>query len=67
METQSTKLAAITIPENLDLTTKQLIRQAVDESFVAGFRSVMAIGAALAGASGILTLALIKTNPRTDQ
>ena len=67
VETQSTKLAAITIPENLDLTTKQLIRQAVDESFVAGFRSVMAIGAALAGASGIVTLALIKTNPRTDQ
>jgi len=67
VETQSTKLAAITIPENLDLTTKQLIRQAVDESFVAGFRSVMAIGAALAGASGIVTLALIKTDPRTDQ
>ncbi|PYL04203.1 MAG: MFS transporter [Verrucomicrobia bacterium] len=67
VETQSTKLAAITIPENLDLTTKQRIRQAVDESFVAGFRSVMAIGAALAGASGIVTLALIKTNPRTDQ
>src|SRR5438477_450950 len=67
VETQSTKLAAITIPENLDLTTKQRIRQAVDESFVAGFRSVMAIGAALAGASGIVTLALIKTDPRTDQ
>src|SRR5438874_12168408 len=62
VETQSTKLAAITIPENLDLTTKQRIRQAVDESFVAGFRSVMAIGAALAGASGIITLVLIGTD-----
>ena len=62
LETQSTKLAAIAIPENLDLATKQLIRRAIEESFVAGFRSVMAIGAALAGASGIIALTLIRTN-----
>jgi hypothetical protein len=67
LETQSTKLAAITIPENLDLATKQLIRQAVDQSFVAGFRSVMAIGGALAGAGGIVTLTLIRTARRNDQ
>jgi hypothetical protein len=67
VETQSTKLAAITIPENLDLATKQLIRQAVDESFVVGFRSIMAIGAALAGASAIVTLTLIGTTRRNDQ
>jgi hypothetical protein len=67
VETQSTKLAAITIPQNLDMATKQLIRQAIDESFVCGFRSVMAIGAALAGASGIVTLTLIKTARRNTQ
>ena len=67
VEAQSTKLAAITIPENLDLATKRLIRQAIDESFVAGFRWVMAIGAALASASGIVTLTLIRTARRNDQ
>jgi EmrB/QacA subfamily drug resistance transporter len=67
VETQSTKLAAITIPENLEVATKQLIRQAVDESFVAGFRSVMAIGATLAGASAIVALTLIRAHPRNDQ
>jgi EmrB/QacA subfamily drug resistance transporter len=66
VETQSTKLAAIIIPENLDLATKQLIRQAIDKSFVAGFRSVMAIGATLAGASALITLILIRANPRND-
>jgi len=58
VETQSTKLAAISIPQNLDLATKQVIRHAIDESFVTGFRSVMAIGAALAGASSIIALTL---------
>jgi EmrB/QacA subfamily drug resistance transporter len=67
VETQSTKLAAIAIPQDLDMATKQLIRQAIDESFVSGFRSVMAIGAALAGASSIVTLALIRTARRNDQ
>src|SRR5256714_3258216 len=67
VETQSTKLATIAIPQNLDLATKQLIRQAINESFVAGFRSVMAIGAALAGASGIIALTLIGTARRPDQ
>ena len=66
VETQSTKLAAISIPQNLDLATKQLIRQAIDESFVAGFRSVMAIGAVLAGASSIIALTLIRTARRHD-
>ena len=67
VETQSTKLAAISIPQNLDLATKQVIRHAIDESFVTGFRSVMAIGAALAGASSIIALTLIRTARRPDQ
>ena len=66
VETQSTKVAAIAIPQDLDPAKKQLIRQAVDESFVSGFRSVMAIGAALASASGIIALTLIRTERRND-
>src|SRR5260370_1215260 len=53
---QSTKLAAIAVPENLDPGTQQLIRRVIDESFVSGFRSVMAIGAALAAASAVTAL-----------
>ena len=67
VETQSSKLGAIAVPQNLDPPTKQLIRQAVDESFVAGFRVVMEIGATLAGASGIIALTLIRADPRNDQ
>ena len=51
VQTQSTKLAAITVPENLDSGSQQLIRRVIDESFVSGFRWIMAIGAALAAAS----------------
>jgi hypothetical protein len=64
---QSTKLAATAIPQNLDLTTQQLIRQAIDKSFISGFRSVMAIGATLAGASAIIALTMIRTERRNDE
>jgi EmrB/QacA subfamily drug resistance transporter len=53
---QSTKLAAIAVPENLDPGTQQVIRRAIDESFVSGFRWIMAIGAALAAASAVTVL-----------
>ena len=61
---QSTKLAAIAVPENLDPGTQQLIRRVIDESFVSGFRSVMAIGAALAAASAVTALLWIGETPR---
>jgi hypothetical protein len=56
LQTQSIKLAAIDIPENVDVGTQQLIRRAIDESFVSGFRWVMLIGAALAAASAVTAL-----------
>ena len=56
LQTQSIKLAAIDIPENVNRETHQLIRRAIDESFVSGFRWVMVIGAALAGASAVTAL-----------
>src|SRR5262249_36955741 len=61
---QSTKLAAIAVPENLDPGIQQLIRRAIDESFVSGFRWVMVIGAALAAASAVATLIWIGETPR---
>src|SRR5207245_4846491 len=61
---QSTKLAAIAVPEKLDPGTQQLIRRVIDESFVSGFRSVMAIGAALAAASALTALFWIGQTPR---
>jgi len=59
LEAQRTRLAAIAIPEDQDPATRQLIRRAIDESFVSGFRTIMAIGAALAVASAITALTLI--------
>ena len=56
LQTQSIKLAAIDIPENVNRETHQLIRRAIDESFVFGFRWVMVIGATLAAASAVTAL-----------
>ncbi len=61
LQAQRTKLAAIAIPENLDPTTRHLIQQAIEESFVSGFRAVMAIGAGLAVASAFTALTLVGT------
>jgi hypothetical protein len=60
LQTERMKLAAITLPPELDAPTSQLIRRAIDESFVAGFRLIMAIGATLAGASMLTAFALIR-------
>ena len=56
LRSQSIKLAAIDIPQNLNAETRQMIRRAIDESFVSGFRRVMLIGAALAVASAAIAL-----------
>jgi len=64
LEAQRTRLAAIAVPEDQDPARQQLIRRAIDESFVSGFRTIMAIGAALAVASAITASTLIATTPR---
>src|SRR5437899_4445660 len=63
LQLQRTKLAAIAIPEDQDAATQQQIRRAIDESFVSGFRTVMAMGAALAVASAITALIWIGARP----
>jgi EmrB/QacA subfamily drug resistance transporter len=59
LQMQRTKLAAIVIPEDQDQAGQQLIRRAIDESFVSGFRVVMSIGATLAIASAASALIFI--------
>ena len=64
LQSQRTKLAAIAIPADSDQATRELIRRAIDESFVSGFRTIMAIGAALAVASALTASTLIGATPR---
>ena len=66
LQTQSIKLAAIDIPKDLNPEAHQLIRRAIDESFVSGFRWVMIIGAALAAASAVTALFWIGATPRVQ-
>jgi EmrB/QacA subfamily drug resistance transporter len=61
MQAQRTKLAAASLSEELDQTTKQLIVHAIAESFVHAFRLIMAIGATLAAMSAIVAWLLIGT------
>ena len=61
VQAQQTKLAAITIPENLDADARQILRRDINESFVTGFRAVMALGAILAIAGCVSALAFLRT------
>jgi len=63
LQMQRTKLAAVAIPEDQGPATQQVIRRAIDESFVSGFRVVMAMGAVLAVASAATALIWIRTSP----
>ena len=63
LESQRTKLAAVVLPNDQDPATRQLLQRAVDESFVAGFRMVMAIGAIL-GVLGAASALLLIRNPK---
>jgi EmrB/QacA subfamily drug resistance transporter len=61
LQSERAKLAAIGAPKDQDPSTQQMIRTAIDEAFLSGFRAVMAIGAALAVASAATSLTLIKS------
>jgi EmrB/QacA subfamily drug resistance transporter len=53
IRSQESKLAAIEIPARTDAAQRRVVTQAIGESFVAGFRLVMAIGAGLAVLSAV--------------
>jgi len=61
LQAQRSKLAAASLPEELDALTQQVIGRAIDESFVQAFRWIMGIGATLAGVSAITALVFIGT------
>ena len=59
LDDQRIKLAAVEVPKEIPPSLNQEVRQAIDGSFVRGFRTVMFVSAGLAFASGIISLLLI--------
>jgi EmrB/QacA subfamily drug resistance transporter len=64
LQAQRNKLAAASVPGDLDQMTQQMIGHAIAESFVHSFRLIMATGAALAVASAIVAWFLIGTGQK---
>jgi hypothetical protein len=60
---QRNKLAGAELPADLNPETRRLVRQAIDESFVRGFRAVMILGALLAIGSAGSAFLLIRDKP----
>ena len=60
LEAQTSRLATISIPEQLKAETKQAVKRAIEESFVRGFRVVILIAAALALLSALFAWLLIE-------
>lgn len=60
LDQQRNKLAGAEIPKNVVPALEQTLKEAVDESFLAGFRRVMAVSAGLALLSGLSALLLIE-------
>jgi len=59
VQAQRSRLAAIELPAGIDPASAQVIRRAVGEAFVSGFRWIMGISAMLALASSLAAAALI--------
>jgi EmrB/QacA subfamily drug resistance transporter len=64
LEAQTSRLATITAPDELQGETKQSVERAVEESFVSGFRVVILIAAALALVSALFAWLLIEGRAR---
>jgi hypothetical protein len=61
---QSAKLAAIDVPKEAGRAMQESIRRAIDESFVAGFRTIMVMGAVLALAGATTSLIFFRATKR---
>jgi EmrB/QacA subfamily drug resistance transporter len=66
VQAQRSRLAAIELPSGIDPTQAATIHRAVSDAFVAGFRWVMAISAALAVASSLAAALLISGRAPLD-
>ena len=62
---QRVKLGGIEVPPGLEVNSKATVTSAIDGAFVEGFRVLMLISAGLAAASGLISWAFIRSNPRT--
>ncbi|HSU86111.1 MAG TPA: MFS transporter [Chthoniobacterales bacterium] len=66
LQSQRNKLAGAELPQEWNARSRDFVRQAIDESFVNGFRVVMAVGAMLAIGSAISGWLLIRPKPRAE-
>jgi EmrB/QacA subfamily drug resistance transporter len=60
LDSQRARLAAIEIPPATNEQTREVIKQAIDECFVSGFRRVMLVGAALGLMSSLVAGLIIR-------
>jgi hypothetical protein len=60
LDSQRARLAAIEIPPNTNEQTREVIKQAINECFVSGFRRVMLLGAALGLMSSLMAWLIIR-------
>jgi len=63
IDVERSKLAAVELPAGLDDATRGAIKHALDVSFVAAFRLLMLVGAALAALSAVASLVLVEGRP----
>ena len=64
LATQRNKLAGAELPKELHPDTQAIVRRAIEESFVSGFRVVMGMGALLAVGSAASAVVLLRAESR---
>jgi hypothetical protein len=67
IEVQLTKLAGAEIPPELSAETRHQLRDAIDLSFLAGFRLMAVMAATSALASAMMALAMIRPDGRLSR
>jgi hypothetical protein len=60
LDAQRVKLAGAVVPATLDPAVQKALRQAINQSFVSGFRAVLLISVALAVLSALVGWLLIR-------
>lgn len=66
LNAQRGRLAGVELPESIPARTRELLMDAINRSFIDGFRGVMLAGAALALGSAVTALLLIRGDPKTS-
>jgi len=64
IDAQRTRLAGAQVPSGLSAQTRAALEQAINRSFVAGFRLIMFINAGLALASALVAALLVEGRPK---